>query len=472
MKSYSPPELVFVTKPDAGLEVSSYTFAASAGVDTNALAQLLATEGARTRPLFVQPPSATIARLLAAGTPSPRSTFFQVDAPPDRLPQIRRRLSSLPYVESAYIKPPASAPVWKRSLVRTAVAPDITPNYIANQLYLDPAPTGMDARFAWALPGGKGAGVSVIDLEWGWLFQHEDLGGKLGVVYGVNDADTDHGTAVIGILGGDDNQFGVTGFVPEADLSAAAFGDDWNTSSSRAIDAASLRCRPGDIIVLEIHRPGPRTGFAEDDGQRGYIATEWFPDDFAAIQRAVGRGVVVISAAGNGAENLDDDLYSLRPPDFPSTWQNPFRLGGPSSGAVLVGAGAPPLGTHGKDHGPDRSRLDFSNYGSRVDAQGWGVEVTSCGYGDLRGGLDNTHWYTDQFSGTSSATPTVAGAVACIQGILRAAGKTPLTPDEVVTALRATGTRQQDAPTRPTAQRIGNRPDIRALHQWAAAHRP
>ncbi|MEK8170065.1 hypothetical protein NKH77_10840 [Streptomyces sp. M19] len=43
------------------------------------------------------------------------------------------------------------------------------------------------------------------------------------------------------------------------------------------------------------------------------------------------------------------------------------------------GAGAPPPGTHGRDHGPDRSRLEFSNYGMRLDAQGWGREVTTTG---------------------------------------------------------------------------------------------
>ena len=92
------------------------------------------------------------------------------------------------------------------------------------------------------------------------------------------------------------------------------------------------------------------------------------------------------------------------------------------SGAILVGAGAPPPGTHGRDHGPDRSRLDFSNFGARVDAQGWGEEVTTCGYGDLQGGTNEDLWYTDTFSGTSSASPIVVGALGCLQGVLRARG--------------------------------------------------
>jgi subtilisin family serine protease len=399
-------------------------------------------------------------------------TFFQVDASPQRLPTLRARLQGLPFVEAAYIKPPASLPFWATlgSIEIAASPPSTTPNFLGSQIYLEPAPDGVGAKAAWLVPGGKGQGISIIDLEWGWLFQHEDLSGKGGCVIGINDPDTNHGTAVIGVLGGDDNPFGVTGIVPEASLSTASFGDDWKTATARTIDAASRLLAAGDIMVVEIHRPGPRTGFAENDNQQGYIATEWFPDDLAAVQRAVARGVIVVAAAGNGGEDLDSPLYEQRPADFIHSWRNPFNPNNPGSGAILVGAGAPPPGTHNNDWGPDRSRLDFSNFGRRVDAQGWGLEVTTCGYGYLQGGLDNTHWYTDRFGGTSSATPIVAGALASVQGILRSRGKRLLTPAEAVAALRETGSEQQDAPDRPATQRIGHRPDIQAILGWAKAH--
>src|SRR6185312_9309105 len=144
---------------------------------------------------------------------------------------------------------------------------------------------------------------------------------------------------------------------------------------------------------------------------------------------------------------------------FPASWTNPFNPANPSSGAVVVGAGAPPPGTHGQNWGPDRSRLDFSNYGQRIDAQGWGREVTSTGYGDLQGGTDARYWYTDEFSGTSSASPIVTGALASLQGVLRAAGKPPMTPSTARAWLRSSGSIQQDEPDRPVSQRIGNRPD-------------
>ena len=210
-----------------------------------------------------------------------------------------------------------------------------------------------------------------------------------------------HGTAVLGEFSGDRNPIGITGICPDANVRAISHG---TLGSAAAIRRAADLLGAGDIILLEMHRPGPRHNFASRDDQLGYIAVEWWPDDFAAIVYATSRGIIVVEAAGNGAENLDDALYNTRPAGFPSTWVNPFRRA-PDSGAVIVGAGAPPPNTHGRDHGPDRSRLDFSNYGACVDTQGWGREVTSCGYGDLQGGSNEDLWYTDIFSGTSSASP-------------------------------------------------------------------
>jgi hypothetical protein len=198
---------------------------------------------------------------------------------------------------------------------------------------------------------------------------------------------------------------------------------------------------------------------------------EWWPDDFAAILNATSRGIIVVEAAGNGAEDLDDALYQTPAAGFPAGWSNSFRRTNRDSGAIVVGAGAPPPGTHGRDNGPDRSRLDFSNWGALIDAQGWGREVTTCGYGDLQGGSNEDLWYTDTFSGTSSASPIITGAVACLQGITKARGLAALTPAQVRNCLRSTGSAQQDAPGRPTSQRIGNRPDIRALVTCAIGKR-
>ena len=179
---------------------------------------------------------------------------------------------------------------------------------------------------------------------------------------------------------------------------------------------------------------------------------------------------MVVEAAGNGSQNLDDNVYNTRPNGFPSTWTNPFNPANPSSGAVLVGAGAPPPGTHGRDNGPDRSRLDFSNYGARLDVQGWGREVTTTGYGDLQGGSNADKWYTDVFNGTSSASPVVVGSLGSVQGVLASRGRRRLTSPEARRLVRSSGSPQQDAPGRPASQRIGTRPNLRLLIRTAAGY--
>src|SRR6185369_9524083 len=112
------------------------------------------------------------------------------------------------------------------------------------------------------------------------------------------------------------------GIASDATASAVSHG---GLGSAAAINLAAMRCRPGDIILLEMHRPGPRFNFTARTDQRGYIAVEWWPDDFAAILAATGRGIIVVEAAGNGAENLDDALYQTAAAGFPPGWRNPFR---------------------------------------------------------------------------------------------------------------------------------------------------
>ncbi|MDO0916177.1 hypothetical protein QQM39_36725 [Streptomyces sp. DT2A-34] len=90
--------------------------------------------------------------------------------------------------------------------------------------------------------------------------------------------------------------------------------------------------------------------------------------------------------------------------------------------------------------------------------------------GDLQGGPEEIAWYTHTFSGTSSASPIVVGALAALQGMLKTAGQEPMSPDRARAVLRATGSPQQDAPGRPASQRIGNRPDIKAAVTHLVPH--
>jgi Subtilase family len=470
------PELIVIARPDAGLRVRGAMVEGAAASAPDALAALLADRGATMRPIFGATEARARSAVAALATPHPAlpdlASFYKVDAPEERLAEIARGMSRLPAVMSAFVKPGAEPPVWLEAVDLAAPplfeAPPVTPDFTPRQAYLDPAPGGIDARFAWTRAGGRGAAVQIIDIEGAWRFTHEDLlqnqGGVIGGTQSTDLAWRNHGTAVVGEFGGDDNGFGVTGICAHANVRAISiFG---GTGSAGAIRQAADALGPGDIILLELHRPGPRHNFQQRQDQAGYIAIEWWPDDFAAILYATSRGVIVVEAAGNGAQNLDDAIYNTRPAGFPATWTNPFNRANPQCGAIVVGAGAPPPGTHGQNHGADRSRLGFSNFGACVDAQGWGREVTTTGGrgtnpGELQGGTDENIWYTDSFSGTSSASPIVVGALGCLQGVLRTAGRPLLTPATARDILRTTGSPQQDEPGRPSSERIGNRPDLR-----------
>jgi hypothetical protein len=472
-------ELVVVMRPEAGVRAAAGNVASLAGADVAPLADVFAEVGAALHPLFGLSEERLLLRAAATaeetGTPPPDlSVFYKVEAPDARLEEVAERLRAAEVVETAFVKPAAELPQRLNDMLPAPeAAPPATPDFIARQSYLDAAPGGVDARFAWAVSGGGGAGVRIIDIEGAWRFSHEDLAqNQGGVAGGTPSADLawrNHGTAVVGEFGGDRNGFGVTGICPDANVRAiSVFGSpEPGWGSAAAVRRAADMLGPGDIILIELHRPGPRFNFQLRNDQRGYIAVEWWPDDLRAIQYAVSRGVIVVEAAGNGAENLDDALYDANPASphgpFPAWWRNPFRRNPVDAGAIIVGAGAPPPGTHGRHHGPDRSRLDFSNFGAAVDAQGWGREVTTCGYGDLQGGENEDFWYTDRFSGTSSASPVVVGALGCAQGARRAAGQALLTPHTARALLRTTGSPQQDGPAGPRSQRIGNRPDLRQM---------
>jgi Subtilase family len=471
------PELIAIAKQSAALRARPAGPESLAGAPVSDMSGTLAKYGASMTPLFGPSEERVISRSegmesMAAAPLPDLSVFYKIDAPENKLEELREALASDPLLEAAYIKPAVEMPDRSKTddpKINTMapsmdIAPPASPDFTAGQIYLNPAPEGVDARWAWTRAGGRGGDIRIIDIEGAWRFTHEDLTGNQGGVLGGTPIDgvdwRNHGTAVLGEYSGDVNGIGVTGICSDAIASAVSH---WPIGSAAAINIAASRLHAGDLMLLEMHRPGPRFNFQVRGDQRGYIAVEWWPDDYAAILNATRQGIIVVEAAGNGAEDLDDVLYEQRPAGFPATWTNSFHRSNRDSGAVVVGAGAPPPGTHGQNHGPDRSRLGFSNWGALIDAQGWGREVTTCGYGDLQGGSDEDLWYTDHFSGTSSASPIVTGAIACIQGMAKAGNRAVLTPVEIRDVLRVTGSPQQDAPGRPATQRIGNRPDIRAM---------
>jgi hypothetical protein len=88
---------------------------------------------------------------------------------PQDVVDLIHELHKLPEVETAHALYPGPPP---------AIDASDDPRS-KNQGYLDPAPKGIDARYAWGFTGGDGAGANIVDVEQGWNFNHEDLVGHL-----------------------------------------------------------------------------------------------------------------------------------------------------------------------------------------------------------------------------------------------------------------------------------------------------
>ena len=442
-------------KSDADIRVAANELSSAGGADVSRLRQILGDyRGVSIERTFAETPEQldqqTRELTSKSGVTLPAlNAFYHVRTENQHQAQaMAANLAQQPMVGEAYVEPPTFPAVFEvPSALDYEVSPAATPDFTAQQTYLDAATPGIDARYAWTHAGGRGQGIGVIDIEGAWNFNHEDLLLSQGGVVGGSPAGSlqweNHGTAVQGEISGDRNNFGITGIADSANFSAVSIFGSGN-SPARALKTAADKLSKGDIILIELHRAGPN---ANGQGQFGFIAIEWWSADFAAVQYATAKGIIVIAAAGNGSQDLDDAVY-----------QGKFDRNQRDSGALLVGAGAPPSG----NQGPDRSRLGFSNYGAIVDAQGWGREVVTTGYGDLQGGSDKNRHYTRRFSGTSSASPIVVGAAACLQGIRNARGDEPLTNVELRNIFRTTGSAQTDGPSGPKTQRIGSRPDLRA----------
>src|SRR6185369_10757133 len=207
-------ELIVVTTPHAGLRATPFAMASVAGADVDTLNAVLSESGATMVPVFGN--EDRVARALSesvgfAAAPEVANlpTFYRVIAENERLDDLAGRLLETEVVEAAFVKPPALPPVIFEDAIlppNPEPAPPVTPNFNSRQIYLDPAPAGIDARFAATVTGGKGQGVRIIDIEGAWRFSHEDLvqnqGGAIGGTQSSDIRWRDHGTAVIGEFGG------------------------------------------------------------------------------------------------------------------------------------------------------------------------------------------------------------------------------------------------------------------------------
>lgn len=340
-----------------------------------------------------------------------------------QIQQVVTSLNSYGAVEISYAEPKAEI---------AAITPDFQDYDPADtgkkfQGYLNAATeNGIDAKYAWTIAGGKGEGVKVVDVEGGWQVTHEDFPPvffSAGDMY-TSESWINHGSAVMGVMGGQENGYGVTGIAPSAQFGYSSIGSQ---STATAITNAANAVGAGGIVLIELHRGGPQLQetCACNDGQCNYIAMEYWQAEYDAISTATANGVIVVEAAGNGSADLDDPIYDNK-------FDRSFR----DSGAIVVGA----------SRSTSTEPMCWTNNGTRVDVHGWGENVVTMGYGNIYTNPDDPsnkdYEYTGYFSGTSSASPVVVGAVAAVQGVSKANNGETLTSYQIRDLLAQTGTQQ------------------------------
>lgn len=265
--------------------------------------------------------------------------------------------------------------------------------------------------------------VAVAVLDTGIDLRNRDLPAKNGIncITPGQKAQDDHGhgTHVAGTVAGKNNGKGVVGVAPGATvyavkvLDAQGYGDDeslicgieWVTAN-----AAKRRIKVANMSL----------GGGWDQASTSTCANDAL---HAAICNSTQAGVTYVVAAGNSAADLQDFVPAAYPEVLTVTAVSD------SDGAPGGTGGAPGCRPSEGDDVP----AGFSNYATRqVDQDHTVAGPGVCIRSTLPGGLYGS------YSGTSMASPAVAGAVAlCIDNGVRGADPcTGMSPAQVVGQLR------------------------------------
>ena len=322
--------------------------------------------------------------------------------------------------------------------------PPTTVNYQPQQSYIGVNP-GVNMQYAWDNLQ-TGTGITIRDVEYGVNVNHEEFaGGGTSIASGMTISSqattdyTEHGTAVFGIVYSNKGTYGVSGLAHGA--SAMILYPEWQQSGYSRINAvtqALANSQIGDVIIYEMQEYGFGNNFVPAE----YNEVVW---DLTVTAGAI--GAVIVAAAGNGSQNLDDAFYV------------PYMDRG-DSGAIIVGAGS-------SDTFHDK--LSFSTYGLRVNVQGWGQNVYTTGFFAQNStsfliGSDFNQSYSTSFSGTSSATSIVASCVAVLQSYHHSLAGDYLTSMQLKSILQQTGIAQSNI----ALGNIGPFPDMQAAMQLVA----
>jgi hypothetical protein len=347
-------------------------------------------------------------------------SWYKIFLPNDvEAEKVVNELKELDIIESVYLEtiPVSAAPVnFDDKNVKAK-----------NQRYQMHAPDGIDARFAWDQAGGDGEGVQFIDIEQGWTLNHEDLISKgITLISGKNDRNWHHGTNVLGVVVGVDNEIGGVGIAPNVssarvvsvNIDDPLFGPTLNIPD--AIITAGFALNPGDVLLIESALPVSLPIKPDTPNLPVELATGAF-EAIKTVTSGENR-VVVVEAAGNGGLDLDGALDS---DGIPNVLNRSEKLSFKDSGAIMVGAA-----TSTTPHQPIPNFVDDrrkpSNIGNRIDCYAWGENVTTATSDKDTGTITNQ--YTDFFCCTSAASSIIAGAALCVQGIAKKNLSQTITP--------------------------------------------
>lgn len=238
---------------------------------------------------------------------------------------------------------------------------------------------------AWEA-GYTGKGVKVAVLDTGILAGHQDVKAEVtlyasdskNTITNGNDGNS-HGTHVAGIINADKNNYGGVGIAYEADLiSIKALNDAGRGDSFSIIGGLQLAIENGANIV-NMSLAGPAYSEPEE----------------LAYQTVYEAGLAVFCAASN--DSAQSEAY-------PASYR----------GTIAVAA-----------LDKNNHKASFSNYGSWVRYSAPGVDIFSTSVefiGDVAN-TNNKEFYEDM-SGTSQATPVVAGTAALLWNSVDGEGQT------------------------------------------------
>ena len=164
-----PPQVIVILKEDVGPVIPKMRSITSmdSGAPEAKLHQTLSTNGLELMPVFGETETdvaSFVARAEKAAGPANLSrmgSFYIVQTTPDtNLDSVVAGLNQLDIVEGAYVKPIGEPPVYYEgdtppgSRADSGESVPIATNLTNHQTYLDAAPVGIDARYAWTLSGG------------------------------------------------------------------------------------------------------------------------------------------------------------------------------------------------------------------------------------------------------------------------------------------------------------------------------